>query len=472
MNDQALEDLIRSKLRAAAPRDVPRTLAESAQNIPRTMPRSRRRPWSAHASDTIRGLRLAAAATAVIAVVALGAVIVLTRPPDQGTVAGPGIPSLPPVTQPPLPPGAAEPTKIIAGAWVSPTVAWLVDGSDRLRMTTDGGQTWSEPRPLPRPQDELRGGPEFIDASTGFAVWSVQGLTPVEVTVALTHDGGRTWQSTVTGALPTTAGDSNSLTVHFSNPSHGVVLAGDYTSGSQPSGHAGAGLQARACVGWSTANGGATWAPIAGVPCSDHDFWASPTVGIIMPNAEGGPSVSTTLDGGLTWTRGQLPSVSVDDWPVFAVITLAPDGAPRLAYSVNRTADAALTPRPLIVVESHDGGATWLARYQSDAAGDFAISYVTALGGDHWITTGSTAGGKGTSSVSILETADGGRSWVKVGSLGDVAGGMSSWLDRLHGMVRGKDNSGCGLPSGTPCHGDDTIFLTNDGGQTWHGVPF
>ena len=71
----------------------------------------------------------------------------------------------------------------------------------------------------------------------------------------------------------------------------------------------------------------------------------------------------------------------------------------------------------------------------------------------------------------ILETADGGRTWLPVGTLGTIDGAVSGWSDRLHGMASGQDDSGCSLPSGTPCPSSGW-FLTNDGGQTWHGVPF
>jgi photosystem II stability/assembly factor-like uncharacterized protein len=469
MTDDALEDLVRSRLRAAAPRDVPEQLVLRAAAIPIADRRRRRWPWSAAAHPVGRRARLAFAVL-LVGVLAASALLV-PRLGDLGGVASPAIPTLLPVSQPSLPPGAVDPTAIQAGAWVSDTVAWLVDGQSRMRMTTDGGQTWSEPRPLPFLQDELRGGPEFIDSSTGYAVWAAQGVTPVEVTVALTHDGGRTWQSTVAGALAGAAGDSNSLTVHFSDPSHGIVLAGDYTARSIPAGHAGAGMQAQGCAGWSTADGGATWAPIPGAPCSDHDFWASPSMGIIMPASDGGPSVSTTLDGGHTWTRGRLPGVGIDDAPFFVVFTLAPDGAPRLAYWVYRRPDPLSTSEPVIVVESYDGGATWQEVYEADVPNAVARETVVALGPDHWLASGVAADGNGTPPVPILETADGGRTWTRVGTLGDINGTSRGWFDRLHGMASGQDNSGCALPSGTPCHVGG-FFLTNDGGQTWHGVPF
>ncbi len=468
MNDKQLEDLIRSRLRARAPSDVPGNLLIRASGIPRQARVIRRRRPALQAGAP--WLRLAFV-TLVLVVATLGGLVLFTRLGSLNGVASPAVPTLPPVTQPSLPPGAATPTPVVAGAWASQTVAWLVDDQNGLRMTTDGALTWSSARPLPRPQDELRGGPTFMDGSTGYAVWAPQVGNPTPVWVYLTRDGGRTWSATQVGALPSQAGDSNSLTAHFTDAEHGVVLAGDYRSGAVPSGHAGAGMRAVACAGWSTSDGGATWMSIAGAPCSDHDDWATPLVGIIMPASDGGPTVSLTLDGGLTWRSGALPGVGVDDAPMYVVLTAAPDGSPSLAYWVQRGDGQSGTSPRVIVAESHDGGASWREVYDFTPPAAISLDTVAALGPSHWLATGAAAQSSTAAPVPILETADGGRTWVQTGTLGLIDGQSTGWFDRLHGVARGQDDSGCSLPSGTPCHANG-FFMTNDGGQTWHGVPF
>lgn len=463
MNDEALEELVRAWLRMRAPQDVPATLVLRAAAIP-TGSRGSATAAGRNGSQ-VRVRWFALLAPALLAVIVLGGVAVATRLAPLPGAASQAIPTLPPVAQPSLPPAAAHPSAILAGAWLSPDAAWLVDEQSRLRLTTDGGQTWSEPRRLPRPLDELRGGPTFIDASTGYAVWTPQDVDPVAVWVYRTDDGGRTWSSSEAGTLPSQAGDSVSATVHFSDTKHGLALAGSYRPVPVPSAHAGSGLQAQACGGWTTADGGVTWAALPGAPCSDHDEWASSSAGILMPAADGGPDVSLTLDGGATWRTGALPGVGAGDAPFETVFTLASDGSARLAYRVSRGADGSTIAAQVIVVESRDGGATWLPAYEFEPPTGFAADTVRALGADHWIATGFAQ------PVPIFETGDGGRTWSNVGSLGSINGQSLSWLDRLHGMATGQDNSGCGLPSGTPCHADG-FFLTNDGGQTWHGVPF
>jgi len=482
MNDEMLEGLVRARLRANAPHDVPERLVLRATAIPQARVRNRR--WWQPGRSAASGNRFAVAGIALVAVLALGVVLAISGSDRPNDVAAPALPTLPAVTGPSLPPGAAHPTRVNDGAWVTPATAWLVDDSYNLRITTDGGLTWSEPRPLPH--DDLRGSPQFLDGSNGVAVWAPQETNPLPVVVYITHDGGTTWSSVNVGTLPSQAGNANSLTVHFSDLAHGIVLGGDYLAGPAPSGHAGAGLQKQACAGWSTADGGATWTPLADPPCSDRDWWASPLVGIVLPISAGGPVASVTLDGGLSWRSGTLPDVGVDDAPFSVVFTVRADGTPRLAYRVDRgtassSAPGSATPGSpssaagmVIVAESHDGGATWQEAYRFpdlEPTGLGPSTTVTALGPDHWIATGGVPEPTTTTPVPILETADGGRTWTQVGTLGAIAGVSWGWFDRLHGMALGQDNSGCALPSGTPCHVSG-LFLTNDGGQTWHGVPF
>ena len=463
MNDDVLEDRIRAKFRATAPLAVPEKVVIRAAAIPQTTQRRRSWPWTGPVAAGHLGLRLASAAAAVATVAVIG-VMALSLLDGRGSVAGPGIPTLPPVIQPPLPSAAANPTTIRDGAWVSPTVAWLVDGQNRLRMTTDGGLTWSAPRPLP--QDDLRGDPTFLDASFGFAMWARPGTDPVEVVLYATHDGGRTWASTTVGTLPTD--DTNSLSAHFVDAFRGIVVAGSYHQGPVPSGSFGRGLTQAASAGWSTDDGGRTWASLPDAPCSNDDVWASAEVGLIFPVVDGGPRVSVTTDGGRTWRQGALPGVADSAFPAPAVFIVTDDGVPRLGYYVTKNTDRAGDPRTLIVAETRDGGATWQEAYETPTAG---LSAVTAFGPGHWLTSGASAFGPGTLPRPILETADGGRTWLPVGTLGTIDGAVSGWSDRLHGMASGQDDSGCSLPSGTPCHSSGW-FLTNDGGQTWHGVPF
>jgi hypothetical protein len=360
---------------------------------------------------------------------------------------------------------------LAAGSWITADAAWVATAEGLIWLTTDGGQSWVGPRPIGNPLDKLRR-VAFIDANNGYAVWTTEPADSVEIWVDRTDDGGVTWTSVKAGALESSADAMNNATVHFSDALHGVVLAASYDPGRSPSGNGGSGLLPRTCSGWLTNDGGATWTPLAGAPCSDRDVWASPTVGMLINLAGGGPNVSTTLDGGRTWQRGALPEVTASDTPFDVTFTVALDGRARLAYWVLSADAAGPPPVRILVAQTPDGGVTWEKAYEFDAPIGLEANTVTTLTPDHWIGTG-LARVKTASNpdVPVFETGDAGRTWTETGTLGAIDGSTFGWSDRLHGMARGQDDSGCDLPSGIPCH-IDGFFLTNDGGRTWHQVPF
>lgn len=475
MNDEQLEGLVRSALRERAPREVPTGLALRAAAIPSQRDTVRvekvRAPWS-------RTRWFATLAVVATAVVIVGVVALVPRSATPSMSGTRPVPTLPPVTQPSLPPAGMAGSTItgstlfVTGQWLTADSAWVAMEDGLIWLTTDGGQSWAGPRPIGNPIGELRGGPVFMDANTGYAVWTTQPADRVEIRVDRTDDGGVTWRSVQAGVLESSPDAMDSATVHFSDALHGMVLAASYVPGPVPSGHAGAGLTPRTCSGWQTDDGGVTWADLPSAPCSNHDVWASPTVGMLMPASDGGAEVSLTVDGGRTWRRGRLPEVTAADAPFDVTFTVAPDGQPRLAYWINEAGAGGASPARIIVAQSPDGGATWEKAYEFEPPMALTVDTLTALTPDHWIGTGwSRRKTASNPDVPVFETGDAGRSWTETGTLGSIDGSTFGWSDRLHGMAMGQDDSGCELPSGTPCHVDG-FFLTNDGGRTWHGVPF
>jgi len=475
MSDEQLEGLVRSGLRERAPREVPLTLVHRAAAI--TSQRDTVPVETIRAPGTpalwIPLVVLATAAVVFVGVLALG-----PRSAMPSTTGTRPVPTLPVVTQPSLPPAGilgsttVGSTKFVTGRWLTADSAWVATEDGLIWLTTDGGQSWAGPRPIGNPLAELRGGPVFLDAATGYAVWTTQPADTVEVWIDRTDDGGVTWGSVQAGTLASSSDGMDSATVHFSDARHGIALAASYAAGPVPSGHAGSGLTPRTCSGWRTDDGGATWAALPGAPCSNHDVWASPTVGILMPASDGGAEVSLTVDGGRTWKTGSLPEVTAADAPFDVTFTVAPDGQPRLAYWINTAGAGGASPARIIVAQSPDGGDTWQKVHEFEPPMALLVDTVTALTPDHWIGTGwarlKTASNP---DVPVFETGDAGRTWTETGTLGAIDGSTFGWADRLHGMATGLDDSGCELPSGTPCHVDG-FFLTNDGGRTWRGVPF
>ena len=151
---------------------------------------------------------------------------------------------------------------------------------------------------------------------------------------------------------------------------------------------------------------------------------------------------------------------------------LVETGAGRLRFAMTTLPrdGTAAGAAPLVVVESGDGGATWQEAYRSSAIGALSLSGVTALGEDHWMANQELDVSTRPYRESVLlETEDGGQHWAIVGTLGTISGTVQ-WLDRLHAMAQGVDMGACSADGS--CGGQGTVFLTNDGGLTWHKVPF
>lgn len=392
---------------------------------------------------------------------AVAATIVLVASALAAGIGLRGQPSVAATPFPALPSGAPEPVDVVPGAWVSPDVAWVRDHSNRIYLTNDGGMTWSEPRWLP-PVDFLSD-LAFRDAANGWAVHAPQQVAEAPIDVYLTHDGARTWSKTTVGTIPSAAeGHRLNVSLHFSDAQRGVVLATD----SLEPGGSGTDFVPVTCLGWTTDDGGGTWQPIAGAPCAvSVEAWASPEVGLVTGVDNGTPAIWLTRDGGRTWVRGRFPS----DMPSAGVLlfTLASDGTPQLVTRPGWASMETRTTVPGALLETRDGGRSWVVvREVAPPADGLGSAGSVVVGPDHWLVTwiSSLASGR-----RVYETRDGGRTWSQGLALPDTVLGVY-WLDRLHAMATGQDLSTCSSPSASPCN-DLVFLLTNDGGATWHGFP-
>jgi len=71
----------------------------------------------------------------------------------------------------------------------------------------------------------------------------------------------------------------------------------------------------------------------------------------------------------------------------------------------------------------------------------------------------------------LVRTLDAGRTWSVVPSTGFTTADGMVWWDARHGMLEGMLMV-CD-PSGSQCGADHpTVYVTDDGGLTWHKVPF
>jgi hypothetical protein len=430
--------------------------------------RNRRARWGRGGFAALRGLRAGVAVVAVVAVAVVATVAIVNLSGRQSVATTPH-PTLPPVTGSPLPSGAPLGTRVTIsqGGWISSSVAWAEDFASNLHLTIDGGLTWST-----HPGLADTGEISWLDAANGYYVSSAAAGGDQAVTAYFTHDGGLHWTGTAVGSFASVDGQDNALHIHFVDPQHGVAFgtSWDYvrpTASDQPTG-----MTPSDCRAWTTDDGGATWTPETNPPCVLYGVaWSSPTMGTIT-YAYGDHTVAVTVDGGRTWTHGQIPGSAADVSVNAYLLTKAADGSLRLVAASTPGSWSGTIPTNVLV--STDSGASWSLGYEAAGVDGGKLRGVTALDAEHWL---ATVSGDVTAPTpvpaTVLETFDAGRSWAQVATLGtstiDIGDGVR-WVDRLHGSVPGVDMGPC-LAGGGSC-GGGTLWLTNDGGLTWHGVPF
>lgn len=111
---------------------------------------------------------------------------------------------------------------------------------------------------------------------------------------------------------------------------------------------------------------------------------------------------------------------------------------------------------------SADDGRTWTRRADPPFGGD--LGGLLPLTSRRWLL--GTAGG----ASSLLLTVDGGVSYRSVLSFGDGGAGLTdlAFTDPLHGVVvHGRPD----LSSGDVAHRDFGLYVTADGGSSWHQAP-
>ena len=462
------EQRLREDLRRTlVPPPTPATLSAAVERLAERPLAPERAGTSSLGSRGGRRLLEAAVGIAAVIGVAIGLWAILqVRGQDQ--VATSPHPTLPAVAASPLPSAAAHPTLLESGAWIDSNTAWTIDqprttasGDEggRLRVSADGGQTWSEPRPVVSGQSDLEF--DMFDAEHGVTGTAVQSPGTFQLVLYRTSDGGRTWGvPIVVGSLadPTNQADGYDFaqTMHFVDRDHGVFLA----TSRQPSVEGQGGTIE--CRAFATDDGGTTWAPLAGAPCltASPPTWSSASIGVMRGDAPG--TLLVTQDGGRSWTTGRAPVA--DPSTVFAtlLVTRAGDGTLRMLGAGMPSGVGDLPP--LAVFESRDGGASWSQAYLPVGLPRVNPGLAQPLDADHWL---AVWGIESLGGMDLLESWDAGRTWTAVAHA-EVLPGWMRWLDRLHATLQG-------IPVdcvGTTCGGTGTILLTNDGGRTWHEPPY
>jgi photosystem II stability/assembly factor-like uncharacterized protein len=471
--DRDLEAELRTELRRSiVPPPTPEYVRARVERIAtRAIEEPRRGPinlaaWRGQRSG-VMGL---AAVVAIVAIIGAGLAWRGVGPGNGSDrpVAPPTLPGTPGSSFPPAPSSASS-RSVTMVAWTGGLTGVIsVDGLG-YRITHDGGVTWAPiaaPPATPTDPDF-----DFLDASHGFVSSVTVGATETSVSLYRTADGARTWQAAAVTTLPNQDGWFVDAMSHFADASHGVVLV---AYGSSPT--ASTPAQSRGCRLFVTDDGGSDWRAAGDGPCIGAFIWPawSTTQAGYMASTDSPSSVVVTTDGGRTWRTAALPGVG--GWRVAPQLLLEDEpGHLRLVASTTPTTSGEYTPRPAEVYASSDGGTTWTEQYALGAVpgattnlSGLPLYSLSRLGPDYWIGLAQGSGGIENPDM-LVRTLDAGRTWSVVQSSGFTTADGMGWWDARHGMLEGMlmtcNASGCG--SDHP-----TVFMTNDGGQTWHQVPF
>jgi photosystem II stability/assembly factor-like uncharacterized protein len=376
-----------------------------------------------------------------------------------GSTPSPTLVGTPGPTFPPVPTGA---NRLVGQfGWIHGLAAFIVVEDRELHITTDGGITWSEARQLPAPTDLGLG---FTDAMHGWTAWTVEDASGTRIVEYRTADGGRTWQASDVASVTAEPGTSLNVSSQIIDSEHALVRVGrvvDSPQGQQPT--------YRDCRLYESSDGGVTWSAGSAVTCGGFSaqVWADELTGVAMA---GPGDTLATLDAGRSWRPAKLP---IPSGISFAPRVLRRDesGRLRLAGSFSYTSGSGPAGLPLVIYESVDGGASWAEAYRTTPPDGSIIQDIWGFSFDKWLALEDVpVAARPFQQTRLIETRNGGRTWTVIPSVGFTSSAHMSWTDESHGMLQGTFMD-CSDPSKS-CGATGTVFITNDGGRTWHQVPF
>jgi photosystem II stability/assembly factor-like uncharacterized protein len=350
-----------------------------------------------------------------------------------------------------------------------------------ILRTSNGGVTWTDVSPPSVTNRTWHHAQFFLDANHGWVEEVSRNADSCvsQATTFATSDGGLTWHQGGSIALKLSSPQDDAFNVvgpadgmDFIDPQHGWLTVA--SAPSNPTG--GPGQITMLTLVYSTNDGGLHWRLMAtnpgqsllgaagcqpGIyqPASDATF-ASPTTGWLAIACPPGLLMLITHNGGATWSAEPLPSCScqLSRPEVFdadhVIITSAQSSSSMLA--------------------TVDGGATWTQRSVPQAA----MTVFSFIDPNHGWMVGIAQLPTSYQSV-VYKTTDGGRNWTLLGKPGFavVASNRNAYFP-ISGAQFVSDSVGfvvLGVEAGLGGQTDPSaptlqIMKTNDGGRTWSEV--
>jgi len=347
-------------------------------------------------------------------------------------------------------PGTTGTASFIGIRMLDKSNGWALTTSSILR-TSDGGVHWKNVTPTNTVLNPMAKG-DFLSDKYAWIVNASQNNT---ISVLRTSDGGQNWQSTAIA-------DPNSEILdmpHFLNTQEGWL---EITPGGPGAGSEGVDI-------FHTIDGGESWSKIAS---SGQSASGLPNGGLKSGIsfkdtkngwATGGDATTNSIwlyathDGGKTWQRVTSSSFfHLPDWggtqsTVFFYHTTPPvffGNKGLLPVQVDGQLDQNAQVSGFILFSTANGGQGW----GPPAPGiDALAKFMT---GDLYIADPQHAWASDTNSGACYATVDAGKTWQKVGDVGQVR--AFSFVDTSNGWAIG----------------DNKLQHTTDGGKTWQKLTY
>jgi len=337
-------------------------------------------------------------------------------------------------------------------------IGGLSQASDHVFRTQDGGNTWHDvtpPQPAPAAGDYIVALGYFKDASTGWVAYGplASGSVPPYILVWSTQDGGNSWTYGTIYTSSVSEETFSPLYVDFIDNQNGwllVVLGG--------------GMMHEYVALFATHDGGATWTDITD-PTSENEIQSFPKTGMVFVDSQNGwltrdaqgvdpaPHVSHTSDGGVTWTRIDLPApAGTAGW--------FDNNACGMYYPFVISLSSAFFAMKCLDTNTYqiqhdylyatsDGGHTWQS---SPLPADFTIP---DSGGALYFSDAQTGLAL---SRTMFRTQDGGKTWTPVRPQAVNWDGQFSFIDMLKAWAVARDS------------GQIALVKTSNGGVTWTDI--